>query len=255
MLLARPGGLPGADNDGMPELPVPNRTVTSCLALAAALVLGGCVVPPTHDHRYESDEVVYGPTTSVYVRMAPPAPRVEYRGYAPAGGYVWIDGYWNWGGVSYLWVPGRWLAPRPGYVWVPHRWGRDGDRWRSDGGRWEPDRRGPPPRREWEREPSRPREHDRPREVPPAPSPPVQQPPPPRLESRPQAWPNRLHPREEQRQEARPEVQHRAEPEPEQRARGVYPRNGRDQRDPRDQHRPDHRGKDEDWRKNKDSDH
>ncbi|HEX5784943.1 MAG TPA: YXWGXW repeat-containing protein [Burkholderiaceae bacterium] len=125
----------------MSKFHLPHRNVTRVLLLASALALGGCVVAPERDYRYRSEEMVYGPTTSIYVQVAPPAPRVEYRGYPPVAGYVWITGYWSWGGARYVWVPGRWVAPRPGYIWVPHRWDRDGDRWRHDGGRWEPERR------------------------------------------------------------------------------------------------------------------
>lgn len=97
----------------------------ACL-LAASVLLGGCAVGPTSStHYYET------------VRVAPPPPYVEYAGPPPVSGYVWITGYWNWGGARYIWVPGRWDAPRPGYRWVPHRWERDGDHWRQHEGRWE----------------------------------------------------------------------------------------------------------------------
>lgn len=113
------------------------RTLKYPVLLAATLALAGCAVIPA--------EPVYGgydPAYSAWTYTAPPPVLQEYRGLAPMPGYVWIDGYWNWGGARYDWVPGRWEAPRPGYVWVPHVWRRDGDRWRSDGGRWE-DRRAP----------------------------------------------------------------------------------------------------------------
>lgn len=95
-------------------------------ALAAALLLAGCVVTPEHYSYYD------GP---VYVD--PPPPRVEYPGYAPVAGYVWIGGYWNWSGHQHVWVPGRWDAPRHGHRWVEPRWERDGRHWRQRPGRWE----------------------------------------------------------------------------------------------------------------------
>mgnify|MGYP001008581987 FL=1 len=106
---------------------------TRLAILLAAAALGGCAVVPAYD---------YGPSygydqPSVIAYAAPPAPLVEYRGLPPAIGYVWIDGYWNWGGVRYTWVPGRWQNPPPGQLWVPRVWQRDGDRWRSHGGHWE----------------------------------------------------------------------------------------------------------------------
>lgn len=95
-------------------------------ALAATLLLAGCVVTP--EPYYD------GP---VYVD--PPPPRVEYPGYAPVTGYVWIGGYWNWTGHRHEWVPGRWDSPRHGHRWVEPRWERDGRHWRQRPGRWEPD--------------------------------------------------------------------------------------------------------------------
>jgi hypothetical protein len=124
-------------------------------ALTAASVLtSGCVVAPA-DPYYDRP-----------VRVAPPPLRQEYPGYAPYADYLWVSGYWGWGGAHYEWVPGRWDAPRQGHVWVPHRWERDGDHWRQSGGRWEQDshprpasrmepqplprqERDNPPRREW----------------------------------------------------------------------------------------------------------
>lgn len=104
------------------------------MLLGLAVLVGGCTAYPVHDPYYG-----YGPD----VVVAPPPPLYEYAGVPPLAGYVWIDGYWHWGGARYLWVPGRWEAPRPGYYWIPHRWGKDGDRWRQHGGRWEPDRHRP----------------------------------------------------------------------------------------------------------------
>lgn len=250
MLLVPPGNLHGAHNHTMPEMSFPNRTVISCLSLAAALALGGCVVAPAHNHRYESEEIIYGPTSSTYVLIAPPAPRVEYRGYPPVVGYIWIDGYWSWGGVSYAWVPGRWAAPRPGYIWVPHRWQRDGDRWRQNGGRWEQSGRSGYSYRERERDDDD-RDHDRghypgtermPAAQPRTSPPPRVQSPPPRAEPRQPdpRWPHGA-PVEEQREPRRS-----AAPRPD-----MYTPSERSQRDPRDPHR---RERQEEWRKDKDKD-
>ncbi|UCV19422.1 hypothetical protein [Ferribacterium limneticum] len=130
-----------------------NRFLPAAL-LAATVLTTGCVVTP--DPYYDRP-----------VRVAPPPPRHEYPGYAPYADYVWISGYWGWGGARYEWFPGRWEAPRHGHVWVPHRWERNGDHWRQSGGRWEQDHRprpapridvqpapryerdNTPPRREW----------------------------------------------------------------------------------------------------------
>lgn len=107
------------------------RKLTLSMIVVAALA-GGCATYPDDDY-YDHDRPV--------VRVAPPPVPYEYPGYAPAVGYVWIGGYWNWIGVRYVWVPGRWEAPRPGYIWVPHRWEHHNDHWRPQGGRWERDHR------------------------------------------------------------------------------------------------------------------
>jgi hypothetical protein len=86
------------------------KVAMAALALAS-VTLAGCVVAPAP--RY------YGDAT---VMVAPPPPQVEIVGVAPAPGYVWIGGYWNWVGGRHEWVGGRWEAGRPGYHWVPHRW-------------------------------------------------------------------------------------------------------------------------------------
>lgn len=89
------------------------------LPLIAALSVGGCVFAPV-DPYYE-DEVVI---------VAPP-PRVEYRGYPPVVGYVWIDGYWNWTGRRHDWMPGYWSAPHHRHPSPPRQWQREHDRERA----------------------------------------------------------------------------------------------------------------------------
>ena len=77
------------------------------------------------------------------VFLAPPipVPRVEVVapypvGYAP--GYVWVPGYWSWGGPrGYYWVGGAWFRPPfHGARWVSPGWGHGpgGHRWVS--GHW-----------------------------------------------------------------------------------------------------------------------
>ena len=95
--------------------------------LAAAAITGGCAIVPANGPYDYGEPVV----------VAPPPPRVEYVGYPPVVGQVWVGGFWSWTGRHHEWVPGHWKAPRRGYHWVPHRWERDGDRWRQNDGRWE----------------------------------------------------------------------------------------------------------------------
>jgi hypothetical protein len=108
---------------------------TTAVALAAAL--SGCVVAPAPYYQ----QPAYGPAGgAVYgdvVTMAPPAPYVETIGVAPAVGYVWFGGYWNWAGGRHVWVPGYWGPGRPGHAWVPHQWVREGGGWRLNAGHWQ----------------------------------------------------------------------------------------------------------------------
>ena len=125
--------------------------------LASAALTGCAVVPAPVDYG-----PAYGPAypTTIYAAPpAPPAPRIEYPGPPPAVGYVWIDGYWNWGGSRYLWVPGRWSAQHPRPAWQPEPWPREPRRPPPE--RWE-ERRPPPrphveePDRRWRNEPRAP---------------------------------------------------------------------------------------------------
>ncbi|MGH8042831.1 MAG: YXWGXW repeat-containing protein [Rudaea sp.] len=98
------------------------------LALAAALGVAGIGAgfAPTVSAR-----VVVGIGLPLF---APPAPIVERIGIRP--GYVWIPGYWRWGGVRYVWVGGYWTPPRHGYRWVAPRWVGCGPHWCYHRGYW-----------------------------------------------------------------------------------------------------------------------
>ena len=100
------------------------RNAAIVTALSAAL--SACVVYPARGY------YVAGPA----VTIAPPAPRVEVYGVAPAPGYVWIGGYWNWVGAQHVWVGGHWEAPHRGYRWEPHHWVHERDGWRLHEGHW-----------------------------------------------------------------------------------------------------------------------
>ena len=122
------------------------------LMLAGSLALGGCAVVPVDEYGYYEDDYGYYERDTVIVT---PPPRVEYRGLPPAASYIWIDGYWSWGGHRHDWVPGYWAPPGTrSRAIVQHRqferhrdndrrerwWGdgrrdRDGDRRREDGRR------------------------------------------------------------------------------------------------------------------------
>ncbi len=94
-----------------------NRIVVTVLAF------GAVAVPVVSD-------------AAVYVRVAPPAPRVEVVP-AARGGYVWAPGYWNWNGRRHVWVAGSWVRERRGYHYTPHAWVQRDDRWEFHRGRWD----------------------------------------------------------------------------------------------------------------------
>jgi hypothetical protein len=80
----------------------------------------------------------YGPPEgAVYIQSRPPAYQEEAVGIAPGPGYLWIRGYWEWGGAQYNWVPGRWaMRPHPRAVWVPGGWHSARRGWYFRPGHW-----------------------------------------------------------------------------------------------------------------------
>lgn len=98
-------------------------------ALLAGAMLSGCIIAPARPYygAYASDAPVM---------VAPPQPRDEVIGLAPAVGLIWLAGYWRWMGSRHEWVGGHWEAQRPGQHWVPHQWQRDGAGWRLREGHW-----------------------------------------------------------------------------------------------------------------------
>ncbi len=80
---------------------------------------------------------VYPPPGAIFVRVGPPVYREEVIGVAPGPEYVWVAGYWAWGGSDYYWVPGSWvMRPYPRAVWVPGRWHGNRRGWFWAPGRW-----------------------------------------------------------------------------------------------------------------------
>jgi hypothetical protein len=74
-------------------------------------------------------------TASVFVNVAPPAPRYEV---APAGlhGHVWVPGHWQWNGTAHVWVGGHHVRERSGYSWSQPQWHRNGGGWAYTPGGW-----------------------------------------------------------------------------------------------------------------------
>ena len=73
---------------------------------------------------------------SVYLDVAPPAPRYEV---VPAhrAGYVWQPGFWEYRGDRHYWRKGHWVRERQGYYWHPSRWEQRDGRWYLERGRWD----------------------------------------------------------------------------------------------------------------------
>src|SRR5262249_28867825 len=102
--------------------------VASLLALPAM----GCYVqdtspPPQYGQpapgAYVEGSVTVGPTDYYYPTQPEPEPIYETPPPAPAYGYVWIDGYWNWGPAGWRWWRGHWETPREGFVYVQPYYG------------------------------------------------------------------------------------------------------------------------------------
>jgi WXXGXW repeat (2 copies) len=98
------------------------RTMTRIALATGLLALAACYGPPPD---------------AVFVAVRPPVYREELVGVAPGPGYLWIAGYWEWGGAAYRWVPGRWeMRPRPRAVWVTGRWRSNRRGWYWSPGHW-----------------------------------------------------------------------------------------------------------------------
>ncbi len=64
-----------------------------------------------------------GANAQVYVRIGPPAPRVERRPPPPSPRNVWVDGFYRWDSRNYVWAPGYWAQPPRSHThWVPGHW-------------------------------------------------------------------------------------------------------------------------------------
>ena len=63
------------------------------------------------------------PSTTVVQTPPPPAP-AETVVVAPAPGYIWVDGEWQWNG-AWIWAGGHWVyPPYPRAVWIRGSWYR-----------------------------------------------------------------------------------------------------------------------------------
>src|SRR5215813_15443537 len=86
-----------------------------------ALLLGGC---------YATADVGAAYT----IETGPPPPETVV--VTPRPGYIWIDGYWGWGGSRWAWTPGYYVVDRPGYAYVQGVWVNHGGRYHYTPGYW-----------------------------------------------------------------------------------------------------------------------
>jgi outer membrane lipoprotein SlyB len=74
---------------------------------------------------------------TVVVQQAPPPAPVEVVASAPGPDFVWVDGEWDWNGVTWVWVGGHWgYPPHPHAIWIEGRRWHDGYGWHYERGYW-----------------------------------------------------------------------------------------------------------------------
>lgn len=76
-------------------------------------------------------------TATTVVQTAPPPPRTDVIITSPGPDYVWVNGEWEWSGVTWIWDSGRWVhPPYHGAIWIHGGWyhGRRG--WYHHPGHW-----------------------------------------------------------------------------------------------------------------------
>ncbi|MEO6972740.1 MAG: hypothetical protein ABI135_04865 [Rhodoferax sp.] len=120
-------------NQVMRTLP---RPVPALAAIVVSLCLSACVVAPLPGPQAMNPYPQYPGEPDVVAPVGPPQPYSEAITVAPAPGYLWIGGFWGWGGGRYAWNAGHWEAPRPGYRWAPRTWVRGPGGWHQRGGHW-----------------------------------------------------------------------------------------------------------------------
>jgi len=103
------------------------RSSSRLVLLAAAAVLGGCVVEVPAQRVYEApppSEPAAPAEVAAVQTPEPPPPLPEFQQPpCPVEGYMWTPGYWAWGPGGYYWVPGTWVEPpHVGLLWTPGYW-------------------------------------------------------------------------------------------------------------------------------------
>jgi hypothetical protein len=89
--------------------------MTKCSGLLpiAAISMAACApslpTPPVTAH---------GADVPLAVPYPPPPPRVEDVGEPPDEDARWVDGSWQFEGLTYVWTPGGWHHPPPGKAYA-----------------------------------------------------------------------------------------------------------------------------------------
>ncbi len=87
---------------------------------------GGVVVSPRPVYPAYPAPAYVDPFYGSYAMSAPfgpPAMMYDRPGPRPGPGFVWVNGFWRWGGARYVWAPGFWTRPpRPHANWVAGGW-------------------------------------------------------------------------------------------------------------------------------------
>jgi hypothetical protein len=75
-----------------------------------------------------------GGGATMYPSQPPPPVQVESPGNRP--GYLWVQGYYQWGNGQYQWTPGHWERERANMMWQPGRWEARGNEYYWVEGSW-----------------------------------------------------------------------------------------------------------------------
>lgn len=75
--------------------------------------------------------------TTTVVESAPPPPQTDVIVASPGPDYVWVDGEWDWSGVTWVWIGGHWiLPPFRGAIWIHGGWYHGSRGWYHSPGHW-----------------------------------------------------------------------------------------------------------------------
>jgi hypothetical protein len=101
--------------------------LASSLALGTAVAAAGCYVgpqppPPAYVDQGAAAQPVAADDATAYPTAPPPDPIPEYQPPAPAYGYSWIGGYWDWTGFDWTWDAGYWAPADAAYLFIGPRY-------------------------------------------------------------------------------------------------------------------------------------